>query len=114
MQRFAANGVSSPGRSGGKGWARLSLAVRRRYRRLIAYHVRRAQRWYPDVGDDDLVQEVEAALWLALYTWRSQRATRMQFSTYLHWQLSKRLTRLRTGAASQSVAFSELDLPALD
>lgn len=98
---------------GDGGWARLSLAIRRRYRRLIAYHIRRVRRWYPEpeMGEEDLAQEVEAAIWTALCTWRVRRATHMQFSTYLHWQLSKRLARLRPAAASRP---APPDQPVLD
>ncbi len=79
-------------------WARLSLAIRRRYERLIAHHIRRAQRWYPDLDEDDLQQEIESAIWMAGRTWDSRRAASMQFSTYLHWHLAKRLSRLRRKA----------------
>jgi hypothetical protein len=84
-------------------WARLSLAIRRRYARLIAYHVRRAQRWYPDLDESDLEQEIEAAIWMAVRTWNHRRAASMQFSTYLHWHLAKRLGRLRPKAEFRSV-----------
>jgi hypothetical protein len=77
-----------------RGWAWWSARIRARYGRLIAYHVRRARRWYPEVPEADLVQEVEAAIWMACRSWRAGRGD-MQFSTYLHWHLAKRLARLQ-------------------
>lgn len=76
-------------------WAGMSGVVRRRYRRLIAYHVRRALRRYPGLSEADLDQEIEAAIWAASSTWQTARASRMQYSTYLHWHLTKQLARLR-------------------
>lgn len=84
-------------------WAGTSSALRRRYRRLIAYHVRRALRRYPELSEADLDQEIESAIWAASSTWRRARAARMQYSTYLHWHLTKRLARLREDGV-QSVA----------
>ncbi len=84
-------------------WAHLSIEIRRRYHRLIAYHVRRVRHWYPDLTEEDLTQEIELAIGSALRAWNRRRAARMQYSTYLHWHLSKRLTRLaRPGAAALS------------
>jgi hypothetical protein len=75
-------------------WAHLSSEIRRRYHRLIAYHVRRVRHWYPDLTEEDLAQEIELAIGSALRAWNRRRAVRMQYSTYLHWHLAKRLSRL--------------------
>jgi hypothetical protein len=85
-------------------WARLSSAIRQRYRQLIAYHVRKARQWYPGLTEEDLAQEIELAIGSALRAWNRRRARQMQYSTYLHWHLSKRLARLgQPGAETVSL-----------
>lgn len=88
-------------------WTQLLRRIRWRYQRLIQYHVRRARQVFPDVPEEDLQQEVELAIVQACQAWRRRRATHMQYSTFLHWHLSKRLMRLDGG---QVVPMRESDL----
>lgn len=87
-------------------WERISLLMRTRYARLIRYSVRRALQWNPDLTEEDCLQEVEHALWTACRTWDTRRALDMQFSSYLHWHLQKRLGRLRSRKEALSQPFN--------
>lgn len=78
-------------------WTLLLRRIRQRYWRLIQYHVNRARQMFPDVPKEDLEQEVELAIVQACQSWRRRRAAHMQYSTFLHWHLSKRLMRLDGG-----------------
>lgn len=77
-------------------WERISLLMRTRYARLIHHMVRQALQRNPGLTEEDCLQEVEYALWTACRTWDTSRALDMQFSSYLHWHLQKRLSRLRS------------------
>lgn len=79
-------------------WVERSQRLEERYRQLAHYHLRRMTRADLALLSPDYQQEITLAMHAALRGWARKRASDMQFSSYLWWHLSKRLTRYGTGS----------------